>query len=103
MGAPDPGSLGQESDRAHAGPRLDAPVEAALDQPADEGLTGPALIADPAPCQLVGRDALGRATAERGLRDRQHTGQLWSLGDAVRPLAELAEGEQRAFHRASAP
>jgi len=98
-----PVPLGEQPDRAHAGPRLDPPVQAALDQAANQGLTGAALIVEPAPGQLVGRNALGRAAAERGLGNRQHPGELRSLGDAVGPLAQLAEGEQRALHRPPAP
>ena len=99
---PDPGDpppVPQQLDRAHAGTRLDAAVQAGLEQRADQPLPGPPLVADLAPLKLRGIDALRGAAAQARLAHHDVAGKLRPHRDPLAPAAELDEREQGALQR----
>src|SRR5580700_5547420 len=94
----EPSAVPQQLHRAHAGARLDAAVQAALEQRPDQALPGPALVPDLPPLQLRGVDALRGAAAQAGLAHHDVARQLRSHRDPVLPRAQRDEREQRALH-----
>ena len=97
-----PAVVDDEFDGAHPRARLDAAVEAGLEQRTDQALPGAALVVDLAALEFLRRDAVRCAAAEAGLAHHDVAGQLRADRHLVLPLAELVEREQRAFQRAPA-
>src|SRR2546423_6162766 len=89
----DPFTVPHQPDGPHTGAWLDATVETCLEQSADKRQPGTALVADASPFELLGGNAVGRATTERRFRHRQRTRQMTPDGDPVTPDAQLVEGE----------
>ena len=89
--------LHDQLDGAVAGLRLDAAVEAGLQQAAAERESHPALVVGGAALHLLGGELLRDRLAERRLTDREVVARVVRRDvDAVGPLAELAVGEDLA-------
>ena len=85
------------------GLRLDAAVEAGLQQPAAERESHAALVVGGPALHLLGGELLRDRLAERRLADREVVARVVRRDvDAVGPLAELAVGEDRRLERPAA-
>ena len=95
--------LHDQLDGAVAGLRLDAAVEAGLQQAAAERESHAALVVGGAALHLLGGELLRDRLAERRLTDREVVARVVRRDvDAVGPLAELAVGERLGLERPAA-